>query len=80
MKIPDNWILAETGGGCTALYRAIPDSVLEWLITRVDDPPAPCAPEAARSLSSYTRGDALLQWPCCCPAEALHIAEGAKTL
>lgn len=80
MKIPDNWILAETGGGCTALFLAVPDSVLEWLVTQDEDPSAPTNPDEPCTLGLYMRGDTVLIWHCSCLAEALQIAEGAKTL
>jgi len=80
ISAPPGWAVQETGGHCTALYRAIEDSVLEWLITQVDDPSAPEDPNAPCVLGFYMRGDVTLQWHCSCLAEALQIAEGAKTL
>jgi len=65
---------------CTDLFLAVPDSVLEWLITQVDDPSAPTNPDEPCTLGFYLRGDPVLTWHCSCLAEALQIAEGAKTL
>lgn len=81
MKIPDNWILAETGGGCTAFIWASGNNI-EWLITQPEDPSAPTDPNAPCVLGLYINGETepVLQWHCSCLAEALQIAEGAKTL
>ena len=80
MKIPDNWNLIETGGGCTALFLAVPDSILEWLITKVDDPSAPDDANEPCTLGMSDDGTTIVFWHCSCLAEALQIAEGAKTL
>lgn len=82
MKIPDNWTLQETGGHCTALVRAWGRND-EWLITQVNDPSAPEDPDAPCVLGMYLDGvndNPVAQWHCSCLAEALQIAEGAKTL
>lgn len=81
MKIPDNWYVIETGGGCTALFRRLANSELQWLITQIGDPSAPEHASDACVLGLYDDNDqVLLQWHCSCLAEALQIAEGAKML
>lgn len=74
--IPSGWTLIETGGGATALHRAIEDSVMEWEIVQSDAPTAPDNADEACRLIVYMMGDVLLEWHCENLAEALRIARG----
>lgn len=81
ISAPPGWAVQETGGHCTALVRGLGHNN-EWLITQLEDPSAPEDPNAPCVLGLYINGETepVLQWHCSCLAEALQIAEGAKTL
>jgi hypothetical protein len=86
LQPPKGWHFVETGGGCTAFTRTValasPRSQslddTYWLITEGEgaaptDPLKPC-------LLTLT-GDNIneIWWECSCLAEAMCIAEGART-
>ena len=78
MTPPTGWKTIDTGGGCTAFHRAIPDSIMEWGITQFDAPTSPTSPDEPCVLTLWLLGSTVLQWHCSCLAEAVQIAEGAK--
>jgi len=80
LVVPPGWECQSTGGGCTAWFREAGE--FHWMLTRDEDPYEPNDPDAPCVLGIYDNEDTnrFLQWHCSCLAEALQIAEGAKTL
>lgn len=78
MNIPKGWKIIETGNGASEIYRAIPDSVLEWSIVDRLDPVAPTDPSEQCRLYLNVCGGQLVVWHCSCVAEAVQIANSAK--